>query len=699
MVPNSSTPSLRLSDPVQFVKGIGPVRAQALEEVGVKTVEDLLYYFPRRYLDRRNVTPISGLRIGEAATVLARVVGQGIRYTRRRKFLQVTLTDESGTLACVWFHGIEWIQKRFHVGDRVAVHGKVEFYKHLQMVHPDFDLLELDEDPLNTGKIVPLYPGTAGLKAKGLDSRRFRRVVQACWDRLSSVSDHFSSDFRSQYGLPDLSETLKQIHAPDSEEWTDRARHRLKYDEHFFLQLLMALRRKALDDYPGRKFPELGPIVSEIYRSLPFQLTDAQVRVMRELRADFQSGRMMNRLLQGDVGSGKTVIALLAAAIVAGAEAQVAVMAPTEILAEQHYRAFRELTKDVDLPLELLTGSTPKTERAEILDALASRRVLLLVGTHALIQEDVAFGDLALIIVDEQHRFGVMQRGRLMEKGVYPHLLAMTATPIPRTLAITYHGDMDTSVLDEMPKNRGKVTTRVVEPDEIDIVYQLVRQEVDQGRQCFVIFPLISESETGDLKAAKEGFHHLRDEIFPSLEVGYIHGRMKGTEKEAVMEAFQAGKTHVLVSTTVVEVGIDVANATIMVVENAERFGLTQLHQLRGRIGRSLLGGHCLLIKRGGGDEAARRLAIMENISNGFEIADEDLKLRGPGELFGVRQHGFEKMRLANLVSDGTIIRAARKAAFSIINQDPNLSRREHQPIKQVLMQKYRHQLDFVTIS
>jgi ATP-dependent DNA helicase RecG len=690
---------LRLQDPVQYAKGIGPVRAQALEEVDIKTVEDLLYYFPRRYLDRSNVAQIADLRIGDQVTVMGQVVGQGMKFTRRRRFFQVSVTDGTGTLACVWFNGIEWIQNRFHIGDRIALHGKVEYYKHLQMVHPDFDLLDQDEDPLNTGKIVPLYPGSAGLKAKGLDSRRFRQVIRACRDRLSAIPDHFTPSFRGQFSLPDLEKSLDQIHAPEDPDWLKRAVHRLKFDEHFFLQLLMALRRKSLASLPGRKFPGLGPVVGQIYRSLPFQLTDAQVRVMRELRSDLQSGQMMNRLLQGDVGSGKTVVALLAAAIVAGERAQVAVMAPTEILAEQHYRAFGSLAEHVDLPLALLTGSTTKAERATILENLMAGRLLLLIGTHALIQQDVAFRDLALIIVDEQHRFGVVQRGRLMDKGIYPHVLAMTATPIPRTLAITYHGDMDVSILDEMPRNRGKVLTRVVGPDQLGEIYEFMRQEIKQGRQCFVVYPIIDESESGDLKTAKEGYLSLQGTIFPDLEVGYIHGRMKGHDKDAIMTSFQEGQINALVSTTVIEVGIDVANATVMVVENAERFGLTQLHQLRGRIGRGPLGGHCLLIQRSGGEEAAQRLSVLASTSNGFEIADEDLKLRGPGELFGARQHGFEKMRLADLTSDGPIIRAARQAAFSIIQQDPNLNQREHQTLKQVLMHKYRHQLDFVTIS
>ena len=701
-------PRLRPSDPVQYAKGIGPVRAEALAEVGVETVEDLLYYFPRRYLDRRNIAAIADLKIGERTVVMARVVGQGLKTTRRRRYFQVTVTDETGVLVCVWFNGIEWIRNRFKVGDQLAIFGKVEYYKHLQMIHPECDLLGEDDETPQTGRILPLYPGTSGLKQKGLDSRRFRRVIQGCWERLVPVADHFSPGFRHKLGLPELTKALQQIHAPDDDAWVGKATHRLKFDEHFFQQLLMALRRRSLHTLPGRKFPERGPILTRIYRDLPFTLTRAQVRVMQEIRSDLQSGRMMNRLLQGDVGSGKTVVALLAAAIVAGQEAQVAIMAPTEILAEQHYRAFRALTTGVDLPLALLTGSTPRTERETLLADLQQGRILLVVGTHALIQEDVALKDLALLIVDEQHRFGVLQRGRLMDKGVYPHVLAMTATPIPRTLAITYHGDMDVSILDELPGDRRPVTTEVVGADQLAGAYDAVRRELERGRQAFVVYPVIdgqapsesnSRSGSADLRSAKAGFVHLRDKVFPEFKLGYLQGRMKGTAKEEVMQAFQAGELQLLVSTTVVEVGIDVPKATIMLVENAERFGLTQLHQLRGRVGRGAWAGRCILVQRGGGEEAARRLGIIARTADGFEIADEDLKLRGPGELFGDQQHGFHRTQLIDLANDGPVIRAARQAAFALIRQDPQLRRPEHRPLKQVLKQRYRQQLDFITLG
>ena len=688
---------IRLADPVQYLKGIGPVRAEALAEAGIHTVDDLLHFLPRKYLDRRELTRISDLKIGDQVTVVGQVTGKGVRQLKRRKIFQVTINDGSGLLHCVWFRGGDWIKDRFETGDRVAVHGKIEFYRQLQMIHPDFDHLDSEEDPLNTGKIVPLYPGSASLKSTGLESRSLRRVFHGIWDRLEQIADFLPEPLRDDCGLLHLNEALRQVHNPVDTDSSQSALYRLKFENHFFLQLLMALRRRALAVLPGRKFPERGEITEQIYRGLPFRLTTAQIRVMRELRSDFNSGQMMNRLLQGDVGSGKTVVALLAAAIVIRAKAQVAVLAPTEILAEQHYRSFKALSSQVHISMALLTGSTPKKERLSILAGLKSGDLSMVIGTHAIIQEDVGFKDLALIIVDEQHRFGVLQRGKLVGKGVYPHVLAMTATPIPRTLAITYHGDMDVSLLDEMPADRAPVSTSVIEAAQLEQAYGLIRSEVRQGHQCFIVYPVIEDNESSDLKAAESGFRLLDRKIFPDLQVSYLHGRMNAAEKDRVMQAVQSGRTPILVSTTVIEVGIDVPQATVMLVENAERFGLTQLHQLRGRIGRSSFPGRCLLVKRGGGDESAERLKILERTSDGFEIADEDLKLRGPGEMFGARQHGYDP-KLGDLVQDGPIIRAARQAAFDLVRNDPQLQQGEHRALRQVFMHRYEQELDFLKI-
>ncbi|MCH7574209.1 MAG: ATP-dependent DNA helicase RecG [Candidatus Marinimicrobia bacterium] len=697
-MPGSAPAPIYPTDAVQYVKGIGPVRAEALAAIGIDTVLDLLYYFPRKYLDRRNIQPISELIIGEQATVLGKVMGLGERKSRRGRVFQLTVQDDSGLLTCVWFRGGEWIKDKFQVGDQVALSGQVEFYRRLQMVHPDFDILEEEDNPINTGKIVPVYPGTADLRAKGLESRRLRRIMQSLLERLPPVDDPQSEPLLSAGGLMGLDQALREMHSPTDDETLATATHRLKFDEHFYLQLLMALRRRALGALPGRKIVDRGPLVKQIYRDLDFELTGAQIRVLREIRADFQSGHMMNRLLQGDVGSGKTVVALLAAAIVAHAHGQTAVMAPTEILAEQHYRAFTAFSRKAGLSLALLTGSTPPDRRKEILGQLKSGDLALIIGTHALIQDDVTFKDLAFMVIDEQHRFGVLQRGKLMEKGVYPHVLAMTATPIPRTLAITYHGDMDISILDERPANRGAVITTILSPDQVGDARALIRRECRQGHQAFIIYPLIEESEKGDLQAAKSGFTALKKQL-PGLRIAYLDGKMSGADKDSTMQLFSAGEVDVLVSTTVVEVGIDVPNATVMVVENAERFGLTQLHQLRGRIGRGALPGHCLLVQRGGGDETTARLQTLVESTDGFEIADADLKLRGPGQLFGSRQHGFERLKLGNLVTDGPIIRSARKAAFAMVQKDPDLRSGEHRLLRQVLIHRYQDQLDFVKVN
>ncbi|MFC1480825.1 ATP-dependent DNA helicase RecG [Candidatus Neomarinimicrobiota bacterium] len=689
----------KLTDLVQYLKGIGPVRAEALAEVGIFTVEDLLYYFPRKYLDRRNVLTVDQLVVGESASLIGQIVGKGVRSMKRRRQFQVNLEDHTGTLQLVWFNVSDWMTDRFQIGDRVAVSGKVEYYKQLQIIHPEVDFIETDEDPINTGTIVPLYPGSAALKTTGLDSRRLRRIIHQLLEILPEIPDYLPPALRTDAAVPTLNFALRAIHRPADEDQLEKARHRLKFDEHIFLQLLMALRRKVVVDSPGRKFPDLGEAVARIYRSLPFSLTDAQIRVMKEIRGDFQSGRPMNRLLQGDVGSGKTIIALLASAIVADEGAQIAIMVPTEILARQHYQALMKFSQNVDLSIALLTGSTPNPQRKALLERLADGRLALVVGTHALIQDKVDFKDLALIIVDEQHRFGVLQRGKLIKKGVLPHVLAMTATPIPRTLAITYHGDMDVSLLNEAPANRATVKTHVVQPDQLAQVYAELRASVQAGEQGFIVYPVIEESARTDLQAATSAYKELSTKVFPDIAMGFIHGKLKGPDKEAAMAKFSAGDSKILVATTVIEVGIDVPNATIMIIENAERFGLTQLHQLRGRIGRGDLPGRCFLVNRSAGDEARPRLMIMTQTRDGFQIADEDLKLRGSGELFGARQHGLDKMQLADLVNDGPIIRVARQAAFELVKVDPLLQKPEHRGIQKVLRKKYQEQLAFLKIS
>lgn len=685
---------------VMYLKGVGPQRAKVLAEIDIHTIGDLLYHYPRRYLDRTVVKRINELRLGDEAVVIGRIESFGIVRARRRAFFQLVINDGTGHLTCQWFNGISWISDKFTVGEHVAVFGKVDFYNGLKIVHPDFDNLDEGEDPVNTGKVLAQYPSNANLKATGLDSRGFRRIVNTALEKLDiPPADHLDNRLLSELGLIPLSEALKLIHQPENIEDLTPATYRLKFDEHLFMQLLMALRRQTQRDQTGRVFAETGPYVKAMYNSLPFELTQAQIKVLREIRADLASPHQMNRLLQGDVGSGKTVVAMLTAAIVIGHDAQAAVMAPTEILAEQHFASFKKYCNLVGIKSALLKGGMKEGPRRVILDDLKNGTTQLIVGTHALIQEDVKFKDLALIIVDEQHRFGVMQRKDLINKGQNPDVLAMTATPIPRTLAITYHGDMDVSIIDELPAGRKPIQTRVVEPSRLDDVYEYIRKEVTSGRQCFIIYPLIEESEKLDLKAVETGFKKLKKDVFPEFNCGLVHGKMKAEERDLQMTRFSQNKIQILVATTVIEVGIDVPNATVMLIENAERFGLSQLHQLRGRIGRGEHSSVCILVRRNETEESIYRLAVMESTNDGFIISEKDLKLRGPGELFGKKQHGYLKAKLANLADDGPIIRIARQAAFSIIRDDPRLLKPQNRLLKDHFILNYKSMLEFVNIS
>lgn len=692
--------NLNCNTEITYLKGVGPRRGKVLIEHGITTIGDLLHYFPRRYIDRSRVIQMNHVKVGEEALVVGNVQSCGLRKTRKRNYYQVNLEDGRGTIQLIWFHALSWIVEKFTVGDLVAAYGKVDFYNGFKITHPEFDILDKKQDPINTGQIIPVYPGTSELKSVGLESRGFRKIIWTALEKLDTeIPDIFPEKFTREYGLIPKDRALSCIHQPEDMKAVESARYRLKFDEHFFLQLLMALRRNQSESTTGRIFDEKGPFVKRMYEKLPFELTNAQIRVLREIRSDLISDRQMNRLLQGDVGSGKTVVAMLIASIVVGHGAQVAVLAPTEILAEQHYRSFKKYCELVEISCSLLTGSIEKNEKQVILENLESGKLQLIVGTHALIQENVVFKDLGLIIVDEQHRFGVKQRKKLIEKGYTPEILAMTATPIPRTLAITYHGDLDVSIIDELPKNRREITTRIVSPQKIEKVYGFIKDLVNRGQQCFIVYPVIEDSENVDIKAAKSGYDMLKNTIFPEYSLGYIDGRMKVDERNTVMESFANNDIQVLVSTTVIEVGIDVPNATVMVIENAERFGLSQLHQLRGRTGRGTEKSYCILVERKSTPESEHRLKVISETNDGFKISDEDLKLRGPGEFFGKRQHGYMKMKIGNILTDGPIIRNARQAAFSLITKDPHLQQKEHHKIREQFIKDYSDMLEFVNIS
>ncbi len=529
--------------------------------------------------------------------------------------------------------------------------------------------------------------------------RSLRKFIRNIQNQLDDIPDFYTEDFKQNHCLIDRKDALNAIHFAKDIAYLKKAIYRLKFDEHFFLQLGVALKKDTLDRIGTNPLGKTGPYAKLIYNQLDFELTIAQKRVLKEIHDDMKKPVMMNRLLQGDVGCGKTIIAILSSVIAVGNKVQIAIMAPTEILAHQHYEVFKKYADIVKIPTALLVGNIKSKERKLILSGLKNGKISIVVGTHALIQKDVEFKKLGLVIVDEQHRFGVLQRGDLVVKGQNPHFLAMTATPIPRTLSITYYGDMDLSIIDEMPKNRIPITTTVVQPTRLSKVYNFIKEEINRGLQCIVVYPLVEETEKSDLAAAVEAHKELSEKIFSKHKIGLIHGRMKKEEKDKVMKSFSQNKIKILVSTTVIEVGIDIPNATIMLVEHAERFGLTQLHQLRGRVGRSTHKSYCILVQRNFTDLGNQRLKIMESTYDGFKIADEDLKMRGPGVFFGIQQSGFFNFKIANLISDGKILKEARSAAFTLIKDDPSLQKSDNVEIKQHFQKHYQYLLKNISIG
>ena len=725
--PTSDSPSKppQTGSPLQYVKGIGPKRAAALEEIGVHSVGDLLHYFPFDYLDRSSIVRIRDLRkhvdAEKPVTVIGEVFRQELRRSRRsnRLVFFLTLKDETGTVTCVFFQGVQWYKDAFEQGELLAVSAYPDFDKlgRIQFTHPEFDRLkgaEEEDEPdwgklFNTGSIIPKYSSSANLTSVGLDSRGFRRVIRnALKSHLHTMEEIIPEDMRTRVGLLPLRMALEQIHFPSRSEDLAAARKRLKYDELFFLQLMLAYRKRhRSQEKKGITYTIESALARSLADHLPFDLTKAQRRVVKEIAGDMKSPKPMNRLLQGDVGSGKTIVALLAMLVAIDNGYQVAFMAPTEILAEQHFRTLAGYLKDLPVTTRLLIGGQKKKLREEILEDIHSGRANLVVGTHALIEENVTFAKLGFVVIDEQHRFGVLQRATLREKGFNPDVLVMTATPIPRTLSLTVYGDLDVSVIDEMPANRKPIKTGLRTEADKGKVYQFVREEIARGRQVYIVFPLIDESEKVDLKAATTEFEHLRSTTFPEYRLGLLHGRMKSEEKDEIMARFKAGEIQILVSTTVIEVGIDVPNAAIMIIENAERFGLSQLHQLRGRVGRGADQSYCILIanygwfdEHGKGLEpgevkkeklnAQTRLETMVQTTDGFKIAEVDLRLRGPGEFFGIRQSGLPEFRLANLIEDGELIAIARTEAFGLVDGDPQLRAVAHQSLRRHFEEHYK---------
>jgi len=699
---DSTTQPINFKNDVKYLKGVGPRRSQILNLYNIFSISDLLEYYPRKYLDRTTIKKMNQLFIGESVVVVGKVVWCGIKRTRKKSFFQISIDDGYGRLNGIWFNAVSWIVEKFAINDMVALFGKIDFYnKQYNIVHPDFDILDLKEDPINTGQIIPVYSSSGKLKSVGLDSRGFRKIIRFVLNQIdeSIIKDCFNKNFLKAQKIGSYFDAIKNIHMPEDQEKLNQAIYRLKYNEHFFIQILMLLKKIKYKNQNGHSFKQIGNLIKAIYFQLNFKLTQSQINVIKEIKNDLLSHKPMNRLIQGDVGCGKTIVALLTSCIIIENKFQVAIMAPTEILVEQHYKEINKLCKKANITCEILLGGMKNSEKKIIYGKLKTGEIELIIGTHSLIQDNVIFKNLGMIIIDEQHRFGVEQRKKLIQKGVSPEILAMTATPIPRTLAFTIHGDMDLSIINELPKNRQPITTQVIEKDDLNKLYNFMKTEMNKGHQCFVIYPLIEESEKLDLKASESGYKNFKENIFKEFNVGYIHGKMNKEDKETQMTLFEEKKIQCLISTTVVEVGINIPNATVMVIENAERFGLTQLHQLRGRIGRGNLKGHCILIKRKEGEFINKRLKIISSTNNGFEISDQDLKVRGPGDFFGTKQHGFIKTKLIDFAHDYTIIELTKDVANQIIKDDPMLSKKKNKGIKTKFLNDYKHMLEFVEIN
>lgn len=688
----SSADHSRLATPIAQLQGVGPRIAEKFAKLGIRTVSDLLYTLPHRYEDRREFRKIAQLRDGQHEVFAGEILACGEVTTARarRRIFEAVVSDGSGQVTLKWFHyRKDWLSKRFIVGRQAVFIGEVKrFGIHREVHHPEAEFLAAGQtladyqsaDPMAFGRILPVYPLT-----EGLSQLAARRIWKQATDQYAPrVTSTLPAELVRRRNLLPLAEALREVHWPANdtdlerlERGRSRARATLVYDEFLYLELGLAMKRHGVALETGIPFDVTHKYTKPLAEMLPYRLTGAQRRVLGEIKHDLMAPHPMNRLVQGDVGSGKTMVALMTALIAIENGAQVAVVAPTEILAEQHYLQFHHWLEQLGLKAALLRGKMPAKEKQAVLAEIAAGSVHLVVGTHAVLQTGVEFHRLGLGIIDEQHRFGVRQRAVLRQKGDNPHILVMTATPIPRTLSLTLYGDLDLSVIDEMPPGRTPVTTRIAGEKQRGQVYELIRRELKAGHQAYIVYPLVEETEKSDLLAATEAAEQLKHEVFPDAAIGLLHGRMTPQEKEAIMAAFKAREVQILVSTTVIEVGIDVPNATVMVVEHAERFGLAQLHQLRGRIGRGQAPGTCVLIKSYPcSEDGAKRLEVMRNTSDGFRIAEADLEIRGPGEFLGTRQSGLPDFRVANILRDGRVLEEARQDAFAMAENEAFLAGR-----------------------
>lgn len=676
-----------LRQPVVVIRGVGRVVAERLAALDLHTIEDLLYHFPHRYDDYTLLRPINRLSFGEQVTIIGTIWETRLRRARNLKLVESVIADGTGRIQATWFNQ-PWLAEKLKAGQQIVLSGTVDQYLGRPVFqNPAWEPLEME--PLRTRRIVPVYPLTQGISAQKMREIMKRTVAEFA----RHVPDPLPDPLRKDLGFYKLPKALKQIHFPDKQENIHRARQRIAFDELFLLQLGMLGMRRDWQAVPGLPIPLDARALERFFEGLPFLLTRAQQRVIAEIAADMREGVPMNRLLQGDVGSGKTVVAAAAMVLVVQAGYQAAMMAPTEILAEQHYQGIKQMLAGMDINVTLLTGSTSAAERTQIYEGISNGTAQVVLGTHALIQENVQFRHVALAIIDEQHRFGVDQRKALRDKGTSsvegngatqpnPHLLVMSATPIPRSLALSIYGDLDLSILDELPPGRQEIKTRWLRPSERERAYAFVRGQCEQGRQAFIICPLVEESDKIVAKSAVEEHARLQEQVFPDLKLGLLHGRMKAAEKEEAMRAFSAGETNILVATSVIEVGIDIPNSTVMLIEGANRFGLAQLHQFRGRVGRGEHQSYCLLLADAISEDAEQRLEALEQTNDGFFLAEKDLEIRGPGEFLGRQQSGLPELHLASL-TDMALLEVAREQAQLLFREDPLLEAPEHELMSQ----------------
>jgi len=676
-----------LQAPIRYLKGIGPKRAISFEARGVSTIEDLLYYFPYRYEDRRNFTTISKLEEGKAATIRAEVLASGEhRSFRRRNFsiTEIAVADDTGKIFCVWFNQ-PYLKNYFKSGVNLILYGKAERYgAKLQMNSPEFEIVSGEEnEPLGIGRIVPIYS-----LPQAIGQRYLRQMVKNVLDEyLPALHDFLPYDLREKAGLLNLAKSILGIHFPETLEEQREAYRRLSFDEFFLFQLPLAIRKSRKKEKLGIAHKTEGNLVHEFMDKLPFQLTPAQEAVIEEIKHDMASPTVMQRLLQGDVGSGKTVVAFIASLMAIQGGYQVAFMVPTEILARQHYENLLRYSNK--FKIGLLISSQDKQEKEKTYANLKSGKIDLIIGTHALLEKKTEFKNLGLVVIDEQHKFGVGQRALLPEKGVNPDVLIMTATPIPRTLAITLYGDLDVSVINSLPPGRKPIVTKAISEEKKGWLYSFLKEKLKLGQQAYIIYPVIEESFALDIEGAKKMFTQLKEGALKDYSLGLIHGRLKDREQENIMAAFKSGKIQVLVATTILEVGIDVPNATVMIIEHAERFGLSQLHQLRGRIGRGSEESFCILAWAAETQDSKARIEAMVKYSDGFAISEQDLKIRGPGEFFGSRQHGLSELKIGNPLAQMQLLKKAREAAITLIKKDPQLTERQNLALKEKLLQRF----------